>query len=108
MTFVSGTLYVVHAPLLTAFRDTNGDGVADGREDLVTGLGPVPEGLVHHVPSGVRMGIDGWLYVSVGDKGIEKATGRDGRTISLWGGGTVRVRPDGTMLEVFSRDSCRQ
>src|SRR3954452_19051178 len=38
MTFVGNTLYVVHAPLLTAFRDTNGDGVADTRQDLVTGL----------------------------------------------------------------------
>ena len=102
MTFVGGTLYVVHAPLLTAFRDTNNDGVADTREDLITGLGPAPEGLVHHVPSGVRMGIDGWLYISIGDKGIVKATGKDGRTVSLWGGGVVRVRTDGTMMEIFS------
>src|SRR5436190_12679037 len=102
MTFVGDTLFVVHAPLLTAFRDSNGDGVADVREDLITGLGPIPEGLVHHVPSGLRIGIDGWLYISIGDKGIVKATGKDGRTISLWGGGVVRVRPDGTMMEVFS------
>jgi len=102
MTCVGDTLFVVHAPLLTAFRDTNGDGIADTREDLITGLGPVPEGLVHHIPSGLRIGIDGWLYISIGDKGIVKATGKDGHTISLWGGGTIRVRPDGTMLEVFS------
>jgi putative membrane-bound dehydrogenase-like protein len=102
MTYVGGTLYVVHAPLLTAFRDTNGDGVADSRVDLVTGLGPAPEGLVHHVPSGLRMGIDGYLYISIGDKGIEKAVGKDGRTVRLWGGGVVRVRADGTMLELFS------
>lgn len=102
MTCVGDTLFVVHAPLLTAFRDTNGDGIADTREDLITGLGPVPEGLVHHVPSGLRIGIDGWLYISIGDKGIVKATGKDGRTVSLWGGGVVRVRPDGTMMELFS------
>lgn len=102
MTYVGGTLYVAHAPLLTAFRDTNNDGVADERHDLITGLGPVPEGLVHHVPSGLRMGIDGWLYISIGDKGIEKAVGKDGRTVSLWGGGVVRVRPDGTMIELYS------
>src|SRR6185437_15002311 len=102
LTYVGNTLFVVHAPLLTAFRDTNGDGVADTREDLITGLGPVPEGLVHHIPSGLRIGIDGWLYISIGDKGIVKATGKDGHTISLHGGGTIRVRPDGTMLEIFS------
>jgi putative membrane-bound dehydrogenase-like protein len=102
MTFVGGTLYVAHAPLLTAFRDTNNDGVADRREDLVTGLGPVPEGLVHHVPSGLRMGIDGWLYISIGDKGIPEARGRDGKKVTLFGGGVVRVRPDGTLLELYS------
>src|SRR5436190_22647207 len=32
ITFVGNTLYVMHAPLLTAFRDTNNDGVADTRE----------------------------------------------------------------------------
>src|SRR4051812_47099878 len=101
MCFVGDTLYVVHAPLLTALRDTDGDGVADVREDLVTGLGPVPEDLVHHIPSGVHFGVDGWLYIAVGDKGIKEATGKDGRKITLHGGGVVRVRPDGTGLHVF-------
>ncbi|HZZ42009.1 MAG TPA: ThuA domain-containing protein [Tepidisphaeraceae bacterium] len=105
MTYVNGTLYVVNAPFLTAFRDTNGDGVADERHDLITGFGPIPEGLVHHIPSGIHMGIDGFLYISCGDKGIVKATGTDGRTISLHGGGVVRVRPDGSELEVFSSGS---
>ncbi|MGB7157478.1 MAG: hypothetical protein WBD40_05395 [Tepidisphaeraceae bacterium] len=102
MTFVGGTLYVSHAPLFTAFRDTDNDGVADVRDDLITGLGPVPEGLVHHVPSGPCMGIDGQLYISIGDKGIVKATGKDGRTVTLLGGGIVRVQPDGTEMELFS------
>src|SRR5205814_2426928 len=75
MTVVGGTLYVVHAPLLTALRDTNGDGIADQREDLVKGFGPAPMDLVHHVPSGIHMGIDGWLYISIGDKGIKDAVG---------------------------------
>jgi putative membrane-bound dehydrogenase-like protein len=103
MTFAGGTLYVVHAPFLTAFRDTNGDGVADSREDLVTGLGPVPEGLVHHVPSGLRMGPDGYLYISIGDKGVMKAVGKDGSIAEgLHGGGVIRVLPDGSHLEIFS------
>ncbi len=38
--WIDGTLYVVHPPLLTAIRDTDGDGQADKRIDLVTGLGP--------------------------------------------------------------------
>ncbi len=101
MTFVGDTLYVSHAPLFTAFRDRDNDGVADVRDDLITGLGPVPEGLVHHVPSGPCMGIDGLLYISIGDKGIVKATGKDGRTVTLLGGGIVRVQPDGTEMELY-------
>jgi len=102
---IDETLYVVHSPFLSAFRDTDGDGRADSRIDLVTGLGPkLPafSGYNDHVPSGIRLGMDGFLYVSIGDKGIPKAVGRDGRTISMRGGGVIRVRPDGTDLEIFS------
>jgi putative membrane-bound dehydrogenase-like protein len=101
MCWSHGTLYVVHAPFLTAFRDRDGDGVADEREDLIKGLGPVPEGLVHHVPSGIHLAIDGWLYIAIGDKGIAQAIGKDGRRVHLHGGGIVRVRPDGTEMELF-------
>src|SRR5215212_4851730 len=37
------TLYVMHAPFLTALRDTKETGRADQRTDLVTGLGLTPE-----------------------------------------------------------------
>ena len=103
--WVDDTLYVVHAPFLSAFRDTDGDGKADRRVDLVTGLGPkVPgfNGINDHVASGIRLGSDGFLYIAVGDKGIPNGVGRDGRTIRLAGGGVIRVRPDGTDLEVVS------
>ena len=103
--WVDGTLYVVHAPFLSAFRDTDGDGKADSRVDLVTGLGPkVPgfNGINDHIASGVRQGMDGFLYIAVGDKGIPRGVGRDGRTIRLHGGGVIRVRRDGTGLEVVS------
>ena len=99
------TLYVVHAPYLSAFRDIDGDGKADQRVDLMTGLGPkLPgfSGINDHVASGVRLGIDGYLYIAVGDKGIPKGVGKDGTTIQLFGGGVIRIRPDGTGLEVVS------
>jgi putative heme-binding domain-containing protein len=102
--WIDGALYVVHPPYLSRFRDTDGDGRADERVDLVTGLGPaVPafNGINDHVASGARLGMDGFLYISVGDKGMPRAVGKDGRTIQLHGGGVVRVRPDGTGLEVF-------
>ena len=82
--WIDGTLYVVHAPFLSAFRDTDGDGKADQRVDLMTGLGPkLPgfNGINDHVASGIRLGMDGFLYISVGDKGIPEGVGKDGTTI---------------------------
>jgi putative heme-binding domain-containing protein len=103
--WLDDTLYVVHAPYLSAFRDTNSDGKADERTDLITGLGPpVPgfNGLNDHIASGLRLGIDGFLYIAIGDKGIPHGVARDGTTIQLQGGGVIRIRPDGSDLEVVS------
>ena len=103
MAWYDGWLYILHDPLLTRFKDTKGTGVADVREDLVTDLGQEPhEGLNDHVVSGFTMGMDGYFYISVGDKGVYHAKGKDGSEVTLWGGGVVRVRPDGTHLEVYS------
>ena len=48
------------------------------------------------------MGIDGWIYVAVGDFGFVNATGTDGTKLTMYGGGIIRVRPDGTELEAFA------
>ncbi|WP_435010028.1 HEAT repeat domain-containing protein [Tundrisphaera lichenicola] len=103
--WLEGTLYVVHAPFLSAFRDRDGDGRADERVDLITGLGPkLPgfNGINDHIASGLRLGMDGFLYIAVGDKGIPQGMARDGSTITMAGGGVIRVRPDGSGLEVVS------
>lgn len=102
--FTGDTLYLIHPPYLSAFRDTNGDGVADEKKLLVSGLGG---GIEHprgadHTTNGVRMGIDGWLYISVGDFGASPAKGTDGSTVTLHGGGVLRVRPDGSRVEAYS------
>jgi putative membrane-bound dehydrogenase-like protein len=99
-----GFLYVLHDPLLTRFKDTDGDGIADVREDLVTNLGiPPNEGLNDHVVSGFALGMDGFFYISVGDRGIFEAKSvKDGSTITMRGGGIARCRTDGSQLEVFS------
>jgi putative heme-binding domain-containing protein len=102
--FDGQTLFVTHPPFLSALRDTNGDGVADETRTLVRGLG---FGLdfrgADHTTNGIEFGPDGWLYVAVGDYGFVKAAGADGREIQLRGGGNVRVRPDGSDLEIYSR-----
>ena len=105
MVWHNGALYVMNMPHLTVFRDKDGDGKADERKELFTDMG-VPAGSPNdfndHIVSGLKIGIDGYLYISVGDKGVPKATGPDGRTAQVVGGGTLRCRLDGTGLEVYS------
>ena len=51
----------------------------------------------------MELGIDGWLYIAGGDFGFMEAEGTDGRKLQLRGGGIIRVRPDGTNLQLYSR-----
>jgi putative membrane-bound dehydrogenase-like protein len=105
MVWHDGALFVMNMPNLTVLRDTDGDGKADERKELFTNMG-VPAGTPNdfndHIVSGLKIGIDGYLYISVGDKGVPKATGPDKRTAQVVGGGVLRCRLDGTGLEVYS------
>ncbi len=105
MVWHDGALYVMNMPNLTVLRDKDGDGKADERKEIFTNMG-VPAGTPNdfndHIVSGLKIGLDGYLYVSVGDKGVPKATGPDGRTAQVVGGGVLRCRLDGTGLEVYS------
>lgn len=102
MQYLEGRLYVLHNPRFSVFRDDLG--VGRDREDLVDQTNPNPWALDwnDHVPANFRLGMDGFFYVAVGDKGLFKARGRDGRVVSLHGGGVVRIRPDGSGLAVVS------
>lgn len=102
--FDHNTLYVMHPPFITAFVDANGDGVSDRSDVLVRGLGfDLKFRGADHTVNGMRMGIDGFLYIAVGDYGATNAVGKDGASLQLHGGGVVRVRPDGTGLELVSQ-----
>lgn len=100
LAYHDGTLYVMHAPLLTALR---GVGTADERRDLLTGLGLPPEEnpLRLHCANGVVVGHDGWLYLALGDHGVSVPR-PEGDQLVLHGGGILRCRPDGRDLHVFA------
>jgi len=99
-----GTLYVMHPPNLTAYTDTDGDGVADKQEDILTGLGfDLGFRGADHTTNGARLAIDGFIYIAVGDYGFINAKAKDGTTLTNRGGGVVRIRPDGTGFEIVSR-----
>src|SRR5881397_894142 len=43
LAYHDGRVFVMHSPLLTVLHDTNGDGVADERRDVLNGLGWPPD-----------------------------------------------------------------
>lgn len=98
-----GTVFVMHAPFLTALKDTKGTGVADERKDIVTGLGLTPEEnpVRLHCANGITAGHDGWLYLALGDHGCI-VNRPEGDKLVLEGGGILRCRPDGRDLHIFS------
>jgi putative heme-binding domain-containing protein len=98
-----GHLWVLHPPFLSVYHDDDEDGTADRHETLITGISTdqVNQRGADHTTNGIRMGIDGWIYIAVGDFGFTEARGTDGRVLSRRGGGVVRVRPDGTDMEIY-------
>jgi putative membrane-bound dehydrogenase-like protein len=100
--YQGGSLWVLHPPFLSVYHD-GGKGVADRSEVLVTGLTSdmINQRGGDHTTNGIRMGLDGWIYIAVGDYGCPEAKGKDGRKVTMRGG-ILRVRPDGTDLEIFA------
>ncbi len=91
---------------LAVLEDADHDGIADGpAKVLVKGIcvsKAINDRGTDHSTNGIRMGIDGWIYIAVGDFGFHDATGTDGITLTHLGGGIARVRPDGTELEMYT------
>ncbi|WP_218145384.1 DUF7133 domain-containing protein [Parapedobacter koreensis] len=91
---------------LVVYEDRDNDGVADGEpHPLITDISNptyLAERGTDHATNGIQMGIDGWIYIAVGDFGFHNATDRNGTKLTMLGGGIVRVRPDGTEMEIYS------
>jgi len=95
-----GHVYWANVPRLWKLRDSNGDGRADEREPLHYGYG-VHGGIRGHDLHGLRVGPDGKIYMSMGDRGVNITSGN--RTIELLDtGGVLRCNPDGSDLEIFA------
>ncbi|MBT6154647.1 MAG: c-type cytochrome [Planctomycetaceae bacterium] len=103
VTWHDGSVYVMHSPLLTSLRDEDGDGKADTRRDLLSGLGLSPKENPNllHCANGVVAGHDGWLYLALGDRGCSVQRPEGDRLI-LIGGGILRCRLDGRDLHIFA------
>ena len=75
-----GKVWVLHPPMLSVFHDDDGDGTSDRQDVLVSGLTTslIDERGGDHTTNGIRMGLDGWIYIAVGDYGFHGAKGKDG------------------------------
>lgn len=89
-----GVLVIV-APDVIFARDTTGDGVADQRETLLSGIGKANP---QHRASGFQWGLDGWVYFGSGDHTKDLISHRTGQTVGV-AGGDVRWQPDTGQLE---------
>ena len=96
-----GDVYLTCIPDVYKLRDTKGDGVADKIESLSTGYG-VHTALLGHDLHGLKIGPDGRLYYTIGDRGINVTT-KEGKKLFYPDMGTLmRCELDGSKLEVVS------
>ena len=97
----SGSVYSTIAPDLWRLADKDGDGVSDERESIAHGFG-LHIAYAGHDMHGLRVGPDGRIYWTIGDKGVN-VTSREGRKFFYPNEGCVlRCEPDGSNFEVFA------
>ncbi|MBY0228574.1 MAG: c-type cytochrome [Gemmataceae bacterium] len=94
-------VYFACIPDLVLLRDPKGIGHATERKVLSTGYG-VRMGFYGHDLHGLIMGMDGRIYFSIGDRGLNVVT-KEGKRLEYPDTGAVlRCEPDGSNLEVFA------
>ncbi|MBM3979865.1 MAG: c-type cytochrome [Planctomycetes bacterium] len=94
-----GQVYLACIPDLYVLKDTKGANKADEKKSLFTGFGPTVQFLGHDL-HGLRMGPDGKLYFSMGDRGFVVMTKEKKKLEYPNQGAVLRCDPDGSNLEV--------
>ena len=93
LVFSNGGLIVSQPPRFLFLTDTDGDDIADTREEIMTGWGI---GDTHAQASNLHYGYDNWIHGSVGYSGFKGEVGGKAHDFRM---GTYRFRPDGSAME---------
>lgn len=96
-----GDVYYTCIPNLWLLRDANRNGIADYRQSLQYGFG-VRLGFYGHDLHGLKLGPDGKIYFSIGDRGTSVHVGQGRRVGSPECGDVFRCNLDGSEFEVFA------
>jgi putative membrane-bound dehydrogenase-like protein len=99
MVCVNGGVIVAQAPDILFLKDSDGDGKADVHKVLFSGFRTYD---THAGPSNLRLGLDNWIYATVGYAGFE---GKVGGKQHRFGQGLFRFKPDGSELEFLGSTS---
>lgn len=99
--YFDGWVYVTAIPDVWRLKDTDGDGVADVKEVIATGFGG-HIAYAGHDMHGLRLGPDGRIYWTVGDKGANVVSKEGRRYAYPHEGCVLRCEPDGSGFEVFA------
>jgi putative membrane-bound dehydrogenase-like protein len=99
MVCAGGGLIVAQAPHILFLKDTDGDGKADVRKVLFSGFRTDD---THAGPSNLRLGLDNWIYATIGYAGFG---GEVGGKRYRFRQGVFRFKPDGSELEFLGSTS---
>jgi len=94
-------VYTTIAPDVWKFKDLNADGKADQKESIAHGFG-LHIAYAGHDMHGLRVGPDGRIYWSIGDKGVSVVDQKGMRHHYPNQGCVLRCNPDGSDFKVFA------
>ncbi|MGF1583312.1 MAG: PVC-type heme-binding CxxCH protein [Gemmataceae bacterium] len=94
-----GGLIVAQAPYVLFLKDTDGDDKADVRKILFRGFGTFD---THAGPSNLRLGLDNWIYGTVGYSAFNGTVGGKRHRFRQ---GIFRFQADGSELEFLTSSS---
>ena len=99
LVFANGGVIISQAPYFMFLKDTDGDDVADVKEEIMEGWGTTD---THAGPSNLRYGFDNKIWGVVGYSGYKGKVGGKDKEFSS---GIYSFNPDGSGLDYLSRTS---